>query len=773
MEKRKQLSPSELREKKRYSIFDVSYLWQIFISHKKWFALSWLLCLFFAAAYIYFCRPAYSVRGRMVIVEKRSNSSASAAMILQGQLPFGLGNNLNANLGVENEKEIIQSKWIARDVVNDLGLHTEYRLQKWFKSRLLYKTQPINVKVSPDMLQSFDDDLPLVNHSIDLLINKDDDGYKVEVILKENKKKEKLPKQTFKSLPAVIHTKTGDLTLTDNAQLTPNEKKRYQQKDYSLKVSIIPPMTSARRFAKKTSVASASKKAIYTINLDIKDESIMRGMDFINGLIKFYNERNNDEKHKEVEKSDEFVTSRLIKIDAELDSADAKWEQSKKKYQVTEAKVDAEEVMGKKSSYESQLVNFSIQQQLLDYLSEYVNDPANKYELIPVNVGVYSGDAVSMISRHNQLVTDRKMLLKSVTEQSTQVKQVTQMIDELHPVIQTAFKRDQESLLLRKRVAEREYNKYMGRVGSAPEQERVLTEISRNRSVKQGVFMTLLQKREENAIELATTSDKGRQIDETLFLKKTKPKALLTLLLATIFGLILLPYSVFFMRRQLKSRIESEVDLKLKTHLPLIGKITTGECNETFREIRANLLHRLKDGQKTVLITSTDDGDGKTFCAVRLAEAFAKMGEKTILCDLNFRHPSVAKEYGITSQTGLTSLLQSGVLTNGQILSSVMNTNIQGLDILPTGIGTTGHPADLLANKSMSQVMASLREAYDIVILDSPAIGKYCDVLIDGLADVTCFICKSGKTTKMSIEKLEDMKENHRLSDPCLLLTVQ
>lgn len=770
MDKRKQLSPSEIREKKRYSIFDVSYLWQIFISHKKWFALSWLVCLCLAAAYIYFCRPAYSVRGRMVIVEKRSSSSASAAMILQGQLPFGLGNNLNTNLGVENEKEIIQSKWIARDVVNDLGLHTEYRLQKWFKSRLLYKTQPINVEVSPEMLQSFDDDLPLVNHSINLSINKDDEGYEVEVILKENKKKEKLPKQMFKSLPAVIHTKTGDLTLTDNALLTANQKKRYQQKDYSLKVSIIPPMTSARKFVKKTSVASASKKAIYTINLDIKDESIMRGMDYINGLIKFYNERNNDEKHKEVEKSDEFVTSRLVKIDAELDSADAKWEQSKKKYQVTEAKVDAEEVMGKKSSYESQLVNFGIQQQLLDYLSEYVNDPANKYELIPFNVGVYSGDAVSMISRHNQLVTDRKGLLKSVTEQSTQVKQVTQMIDELHPVIQTAFKRDQESLLLRKRVAEREYNKYMGRVGSAPEQERVLTEISRNRSVKQGVYMTLLQKREENAIELATTSDKGRQIDETLFLKKTKPRTMVALLLAIIFG-ILLPYLLFFMRRQLKSRIESEADIKLKTHLPLIGKITTGECDETFREIRANLLHRLKDGQKAVLVTSADDGDGKTFCAVHLAEAFAMMGEKTILCDLNFRHPSVTKEYGITSQTGLTSLLQNGVLTNEQILSSVMNTSLQGLDILPAGTDITAHPADMLGHKSLSQVLASLCDAYDFVILDSPAIGKYCDVLIDGLADVTCFVCKSGKTTKMSIEKLEGMKEDHRLSDPCLILT--
>ena len=774
MDKQKRLSPSELREKKRYSIFDTSYLCQIFLSHKKWFALSWLLCLCLAAAYIYFTRPAYSVRGRMVIVEKRGSSSSNVAIMLQGQLPSSLSNNMNVNLGVENEKEILQSKWIARDVVNDLGLYTEYRLQKWFKKRLLYKTQPINVEVSPKMLQSFDNDLPLVNHSISMSINKDNEGYEVEVRLKENQKKTDLPKQMFKSLPAVVHTELGDLTLTENMLLTPSQKKRYQQKDYSLNISIVPPMTAARRFAKKMSVSSASKKALYTINLDIRDENIMRGMDYVNGLIKFYNERNNSEKHKEVEKSDEFVTSRLVKIDAELDSADAKWEQNKKKYQVMDAKADAEEVIGKKSSYESQLVNFGIQQQLLDYLSEYVNDPANRYELIPVNVGVYSGDAVSMIGQHNQLVNDRKMLLKSVTEQSAQVKQVTQMIDELHPIIQTAFKRDKESLLLRKRVAEREYNKYMGRVGSAPEQERVLTEIGRNRSIKQGVYLTLLQKREENAMELISTTDKGRKIDETIFLMKTKPRTLVALALAVAIG-FLVPYIVFFMRRKMKKKIESEADLKLLTRLPLIGNLLAPQKDddEAFREIRANMLYRLKDGKKTVLVTSADDGDGKTFCSVRLAEAFAKMGEKTILCDLNFRHPSIAKEYGVASQTGLASLLQEDSLTKAQIMSSVMKTSLQGLDILPAGIvNTTIHPADLLAHRSICQVMDSMREAYDIVILDCSAIGKYCDALIDGLADVTCFICKSGKTKKVSIEKLEGMKEDHRLPDPCLIITL-
>ena len=265
-----QLSLSEVRERKRYTIFDVKYLWSIFKYNKKRFLLSLFACLFLAATYVYLSRPAYSVRARMVIVERRSNAGSSAAALLQGQLPFGLGSNLNVNLGVENEKEILHSKLIARDVVNDLGLHTEYRLKGLIKKRLIYKTQPVNVEVSPKMLQFFDEELPLKRHRVDMVIDKTDTGYEVEVTLRVNSKKTELPSQFIKSLPAVIHTDMGDLKLTENLLLEADQKKKFG-KDYTLTVCINPPMTTARRFAKVTSIASASKKAASISTVSMQD----------------------------------------------------------------------------------------------------------------------------------------------------------------------------------------------------------------------------------------------------------------------------------------------------------------------------------------------------------------------------------------------------------------------------------------------------------------------------------------------------------------------
>lgn len=751
MEKRSKLSSSEMREKNRFTIFDMKYMWAIFTSHKKWFVLSVISCLFLAVTYLYLNRPSYNIAGKMMIIDRRQNSSGiSSSTALLNQLPLSLGSSLNLgrSLNVENEKEVIKTKLLAKDVVEDLGLYTEIRLQKFLRSHLLYKNQPVNVTVSPEVLQVMNENQPQKIYSIKLTIDKSDAGYTVEGKLRKGKKKVKIQEQTFAKLPAVLHTEIGDLTFTENKLPTEEDRKPFK-KDYRLKVNIQPPMMVAKQYYKRLTVAPTSKKVTSILQINLKDEHMIRGIDFVNCLVAHYNNRSNQFRQEEAAKNEEFINGRIAKIDQELGLTDADWEKVKKQYQVTDPKVDVEEVMGKKSTYESQIVNFGVQQQLLDYLSEYVNDPANLYELIPVNVGVYSGDAVSMISRHNQLVNERKMLLKSVTEQSTQVKLTTQLIDELHPVIQTAFKRDRESLLLRKRVAEREYNRYMSRVENVPEQERNMTEVSRLRNIKQSVFASLLQKREQVAMELANTVDKGRLIEETLPLTKTNRKSLMALLLSPVFGMIL-PYAFFFSRRSLKKQIDSDIDLKVTTKLPLAGTLGQGDCDDAFRSLRANLLHLLKEGQKTILVTSADEGDGKTFCAVRLAKAFAQMGEKTAVCDLNFRHPSLAKEFGTSDRTGQVTLLQKE-------------------DILPAEITGSTHPADLMAHKGLHKTLTSLRENYDIIILDGSAV-KFGDILIDGLADVTCYVCRTGKTSKEAIEELEKLKAENRLASPSLVL---
>ena len=752
-------------DKKRMKIYDVHHLWKMYVENKRCFALSIFFCLLCGILYIYFAHPAYSVTGKVLVTEKKnsSNSASATAALLSNQLPLGLGSSLGGSIGVENEKEILGSKLLARNVVNKLGLYKEYRIHSFLKGRLVYKNQPIDVAVTPHTIQLMEEALPLKNHSIKLSVFKSGNGFRVEGMVRSGKKKTELPEQSFSKLPCTVKTSLGDLTLSENKNLTEDQQKPYK-KDYRMDVLIIPPTTAALKLSKRLAISTASKKATNTVNLAMKDESILRGYDYINCLVEEYNTFSTEEKHKEVSKYDQFVKERLAMVDRDLGLNDEDWEKYKKHYQVTDLRLDAEELMGKKSTYESQLVNFGIQQQLLDYLSEYVNDPANLYELIPVNVGVYSGDAVSMISRHNELVSSRKMLLKSVTEQSTQVKLTTQLIDELHPVIQTALKRDRESLILRKRVAEREYNKSMSRVSVAPEQERALTEVGRQRKVKEGVYLSLLQKREENAMDLINSVDKGRLIDMVQYKRKVKPRVLIVLALSLVMG-VLLPFVVISLRRWLRGTIKSVEDLEGLTMLPILGEVPYDETHmdEAFICIRSNLLHHLGHNRKVILVTSDDQGDGKTYHAIRLAKSLSETGKRVVICDLNFRNPSVSKEFGMHQGTGLGQLLVNDDLTKEKVMSVLVKSTSSQFDVLVAGESLNIHPANLLARGSLEIVMDILKQSFDFVVLDTPAIGKYSDVLIDGLADVTYYICCSGKTPKTSVVRLNQLEEENRL----------
>lgn len=755
----------------KQKIYDVHQLWMIYKSHKRWFLLSLLICLCIGLSYLFWTKPAFSITGKIQIIERRNSSSVSASAVLQNQLPFGLGNSLGGSSNVETEKEILKSRLIARDAVMDLGLYTEYRNRKWFRSRLVYKNNPINVTVDESTLKVMDENLPMVAYAIRLSIDKDENGYRVNGYVKENKDKTELQEIVTASLPTVVKSSIGDLTLAENKDLKVKDVKRYA-KGYHLDVTIVPPMTQARIMAKRLALNPPSKKTSSVLLIDFKDENILRGIDYVNAIVEKYNMQSNEQKHREAAKNDEFVNERLAKIDAELSFADEKWESSKKRFQVTEAKVDAEEVMGKKSAYESQLVNFGVQLQLLDYLREYVNNPANFYELIPVNAGVYSGDAVSMITRHNQLVNDRNLLLKSITEHSAQVKLTTQLIDELHPVILTAFIRDRESLLLRKQAAEREYNKYMSRVGSAPEQERVLTEIGRDRNIKQGVYVSLLQKREENAMEIARTTDKGRLVDATLFNKKVKPRVLIVLLLVIVISM-LLPFLYYYLREWLKGVVENSDDLRQLSELPVIGEIPVdgSMTEEAFHSVRASLIHLMREGQKRIMVTSNSTADGKTYTAIHLANALSATGKKVVLCDLNLRNPSVGKQLNVQGK-GWCDILSEEALTLSDIQSVVQKTMSGGPDVLLAGQIPSVHPATLLAHDHLCRIIACLKEAYDFVILDMSAVGQYDEVLVDGLADVTCFVCRSGKTPKTAINHLNQLAAEARLMSPVMVLNL-
>ena len=762
-------------DEKGASFFDFEKIKMVFVLHWKWFIPSVVICLLLAMYYLWVTPTTISVTGKMQLIDKQGKSSSSSSgMAILSSLPLGLGNAISSTFGgsagIDIEKEILTSTDLVRDVVYDLNLYTTYKVEKWGRSTQLYKDQPVKVTLDRTHLLWMDRELPLNYHSASMTITKDDKGYQVT-----GSADGKAFTKRFSSLPADIQTEVGTIRIADNDQLNVSQRKAYA-KGFELKANIAPPMIVAKGYISRMVVEPPKKGVTNLLNLTLRDESMIRGMEFITRLVEIYNRRGKEDVDEQNRKTDQFVNDRLAKINVELGLSDDAYQHSKEKYQITEPKAEASEALEKKNQYEEQLIQLGIQLQLQDYMNEFAQNPANIYEVIPVvgggSMGSYGGNYGSMsagggqaLSRHNTLAFQRKELLKSLSEKAHQVQRVTELIDELRPTLLTELSRMRQAIVIQRQNVEREYKKAMERIGSAPRMERVFTDIERLREIKQGVYIVMLQKREELAMNRVDASNKGKLIEKVQVNGGSDlPKRNFVLLIALVLG-IAIPFLAILLLFFLKNKVETRNDLEKSARFPILGEIPTINNEEALRTLRTNLLLHLKEGQKTILVTSNAIGDGKTYHAIRLAEGLARLDKKVILCDLNLRRPGIAQALSLSDKSGVFGLLSRGMLSATDVQSQTAQ--VEGFDVLVAGKSGVDHPSDLLARNSLVQLMEILKSQYDYVIVDSPALADCSDTYqLATQADVTCFVVNADHTLQSDVKHLDPLT---RLPDKLMI----
>lgn len=329
-------------------------------------------------------------------------------------------------------------------------------------------------------------------------------------------------------------------------------------------------------------------------------------------------------------------------------------------------------------------------------------------------------------------------------------------------------------------------SKYEKTIGVTPEQEKALTQIGRQQSVTSGLYLMLLQKREETSMSLASTADKAKIIEPAAFVDKVSPKGIIALLLIAFILGVAIPAGIIYLRELLRNKILGHDDVEKLTQLPIIGDIPTASANgskgniviqenksnlmsEIFRGLRTNLQLAGDDKEKVFIVTSTTTGEGKTFIASNLAMSLALLEKKTIMVGLDIRKPRMAELFGISDrQHGITNILAKEECNweevKDQIVASGVNHNF---DLLMAG-PTAANPGELMVRKSLKQTIALLKEHYDYVIIDTAPVGLVADTLqLSKLADRTLFVCRADFSTKSSftyINKLDEQKKLPNIS---------
>ena len=767
----------ELMGEEQQSLFSFQNIFAMLVLNWQWFFLSLFIFLCGALLYLRYTEPVYQLSSRMLIKDDQRGRRSSQMLANMQDLGF-----MTNSAGIDNEIEVLQSRVLLRDVVRELKLYTEYRTNGRIRDFIVYGNQPVNVDLDPASLDSLDKALleGSMIGSLNMQITRTDEGYKLEGKVL-NGGSVQVISRVVKALPASFKTAIGTMTLTEAAGRT-------MEVGEVSKVTLVPPMQIATRYLGSLTVSPTSKMTDIA-EITLKDKNVRRGMDFLRHLAECYNRQANADKNEIALRTEEFINDRIEKINAELGTTEGELESFKRRNAVTNISVDASQSVQMSSQFSTRLSEANSQIQMLDYLREFVNNPKNHNQIIPSNVGLTDAASTRLIADYNQAVQNRNRLLQAASEMAPQVQTLNATISDLQASIQTALLQARRSADIARQGIQSEYSKYQGRISSAPVQERVLTQIGRQQDVKSGLYLMLLQKREENSISLAATADKGRLLDEPLINGKVSPKNAIILLAALVIG-FLLPMLVLYLLAFFRYKIEGHDDVARLTSMPIVADVAVAsdsvksaagivvqanknnQIDEIFRSMRTNIQFMLKENQKVILFTSSTAGEGKTFNAANLAVSFALLGKKVVLCGLDIRKPALGRLFGISDRKdGITHLLRMDKVTledlNRQICPSLVNEN---LDLLLAG-AVPPNPAELLARDSFEQTINLLRERYDYVILDTAPVGLVTDTLqIGRVADVTVFVCRADYTPKSSFGLLNTLAKEQKLPNPCVVL---
>ena len=737
-----------------------------YIIHWPWFVASVLVCLIGSWAYLHFQTPVYQVSASIMIKDDKKSGGNSADLE-----SLGLGGMITSTQSIDNEIEVLRSKTILKEVVNNLELYIQYYDEDEFPKKELYKTSPVIVNLTSQEA----DQLP-GTALIDMKLPPEGSlDIQLKIGVNEYTKH-------FDKLPAVLPTDAGTFGFTLKDSLL-NGKVVGQNEIRNISAMVNRPFGVAKGYQNMLNIAPTSKTTSVAV-VSLMNTNIQRGQDFINKLMEMYNRNTNNDKNEVAEKTREFINERIQIIDQELGSTEDKLEAFKRNAGLTDISSDAQLAVSGNAEYEKKRVENGTQINLIRDLTKYINNPSNEYEVLPANIGLSDNGLTTQIDRYNELIFERKRLLRTSTENNPMIVNLDTSIRAMKANVQAAIDGTLKGLLIVKADLDREASRFSRRISDAPGQERQYVSIARQQEIKAGLYLMLLQKREENAITLAATANNAKIIDEPVAEGgPVSPKPKMIYMIALVVG-VGLPVGIIFLIGLTKFKIEGRNDVEKLTTLPIVGDVPltterTGSIavfenqntlmSETFRNVRNNLQFMLKSDQKVILVTSTVSGEGKSFISANLAISLSLLGKKIVIVGLDIRKPGLNKVFNISrKEQGITQYLSN---PEKNLMDFVQLSDVnKNLYILPGGT-VPPNPTELLARDGLDKAIEILKKNFDYVILDTAPIGMVTDTLLIGrVADLSVYVCRADYTRKAEFTLINELAESNKLPNLCTVI---
>jgi capsular exopolysaccharide synthesis family protein len=690
---------------------------------------------------------------------------------------------------IDNEIEIIRSFTLVKEVINNLDLKVTYFTFKnsplaellkdtpFTRKRELYKDSPIKVLIDPSFLQPVYTDFQvkiLNSESFEisvygkkkLLYNYIDDivdSQADEVIFKK--------KYNFGEK---IQTKYFNFTIIKtnafNENFTKNNSLYFTFNNINaLALSYIGNLT-----AQPTSELST------LIKVSLKGSQKERITDFLNTLTSLYMERNLEKKNKTALSTVDFIDTQISDISDSLTLAENKLRIFRSSNQVMDLSFQGQQAFEKLNQLESEKANINMQRRYYTYLKDYLdNNPDVSDILVPSSMNVVDPILNNLIL---QLIALNSERASATNPQNIYLSTLNLKIDNLKKTIRENVNNSLNTLNISLNEINYRTAVLSNQISQMPKTELQLKGIERKFKLNDAIYTFLLQKRSEAQIARASSMPDYEVVDpaRTVVSSTISPRKMLNLIIALMLGLFL-PTSVIMGRDFFNNKIIDPEDIESITRIPILGKVyhnfrrtnlvvnqyPNSSVTESFRAIRTNFEFFSDGGQKQVLLlTSTASGEGKSFCSINLASAFALNGNRTVLLEFDLRRPKIHQEFGSSNMIGISSYL----IDKAIIEDIITPTQIENLDLISAG-PVAPNPAELIASDKTSEFLMKLKEMYDYIVIDSAPAGILTETYqLMKYSDINIFVTRIDETIREAFKNTIKAIEANKFSNLAILI---
>ncbi len=725
-----------------------------------WFVLSLAVCLALSYLYLRYANPVYHAVASIVVKDEKKGAEVMDNSMMK---EIGLGGNSKL---VENEIEVLKSYDLMESVVNKLQLFTTVKH--------LGRIRDVDVFADDLPFQFEVQDREKIKNPIQWAVNDTLGG--VLFASASDKTPVYIKYGQYYSADGIGFRLLRDSTFS--YPVSGNTEVKYS--DY--RVTLTPPSEAAVQYSRNLSVDAASKVAT-VINLEMKDNNKKRAEAVLQSLIAIYNSQGIEDKNRATDNTVQFLTARLREVASELQGVEGSVERFKSANRVTNLSSDAQQYLDLAQQVDVQKAQSQTQMNIVNALEKDLKENEANPKLVPSTLGIEEPSLGLLIEKHNELVLRRERTAETSGPKNPLLEDLDAQIKEIRSRLIGNVKNLKQAYAISLNDVAYKDAQLNSRLRSVPVMEKQLVQITRNQNVQEQLYAFLLQKREEAAITRASNIEDSRTILQARNLGTISPRPTMVWAFGGLLGL-LIPITLIGIRGAMNNKIGDVTEVQSHTDLPILGTIphikklknpivisshSRTAAAEKIRNVRTAIGFTGKGRNvKTILVTSFQPGEGKSFASLNLAVSYALLGKRTVILEFDLRKPQLIKNIGLTSREGISNIL-AGKGNLDDLLIEIPEHEGK-LFILPAG-NLPPNPAELISGDQMEYLIKMLQERFDYIIIDSPPLGVVTDAtLLQRYSDITIMVLRQNYTSNLVYEKLNQRAFVHTNQPVYLIL---